>query len=80
MIAIRMVRRKAEAGPAVLWQILRVVRKEMIRAQAKAIFQGECDIAIMNHYYYGKMLKSDKMAQRDWANAINIVFGKSGGR
>ena len=48
------------------------------RAQAKAIFQGECDIAIMNHYYYGKMLKSDKMAQRDWANAINIVFGNQG--
>ena len=48
------------------------------RAQAKAIFQGECDVAIMNHYYYGKMLKSDKMAQRDWANAINIVFGNQG--
>ena len=45
------------------------------RAQAKAIFQGECDVAIMNHYYYGKMLNSDKAAQRDWANAINIVFG-----
>ncbi len=48
------------------------------RAQAKAIFQGECDVAIMNHYYYGKMLKSDKMAQRDWANAISIVFGNQG--
>ena len=48
------------------------------RAQAKAIFQGECDVAIMNHYYYGKMLKSDKQAQRDWANAINIVFANQG--
>ncbi len=48
------------------------------RAQAKAIFQGECDVAIMNHYYYGKMLKSDKADQRDWANAINIVFGNQG--
>ena len=25
------------------------------RAQAKAIFEGVCDIAIMNTYYYGKM-------------------------
>ena len=48
------------------------------RAQAKAIFQGECDIAIINHYYYGKMLKSEKQAQRDWANAINIVFANQG--
>ena len=49
------------------------------RAQAKAIFQGECDIAIINHYYYGKMLKSEKQAQRDWANAINIVFANGFG-
>ncbi len=48
------------------------------RAQAKAIFQGECDVAIMNHYYYGKMLNSEKPAQRDWANAINIIFGNQG--
>ena len=44
------------------------------RAQAKAIFEGQCDIAIMNHYYYGKMLFSDKEEQRDWANAIQLVF------
>ena len=48
------------------------------RAQVKAIFQGECDVAIMNHYYYGKLLKSDKAAQREWANAINIVFANQG--
>ena len=44
------------------------------RAQAKAIFEGQCDVAIMNHYYYGKMLYSDKEEQRDWANAIQLVF------
>ena len=44
------------------------------RAQAKAIYSGECDVAIMNHYYYGKMLTSDKEEQKDWANAIKLVF------
>ena len=44
------------------------------RAQAKAIFEGQCDVAIMNHYYYGKMQFGDKDEQRDWANAIRLVF------
>lgn len=44
------------------------------RAQAKAIWQGECDIAIMNHYYYGLMLSSDEPEQREWAAAIRLVF------
>ena len=44
------------------------------RAQAKAIFQGECDVAIMNSYYYGKMLNSDKAEQREWAGAIRLIF------
>ena len=48
------------------------------RAQAKAIFQGECDIAIMNHYYYGNMLNGDKADQRQWAQAIRIIFPNQG--
>ena len=44
------------------------------RAQAKAIFAGECDVAIMNHYYYGKMLSADDEEQREWADAIRLVF------
>ena len=44
------------------------------RAQAKAIFEGQCDIGLMNHYYFGKMLFGDKPEQRDWANAIRLVF------
>ncbi|MGC6453657.1 MAG: extracellular solute-binding protein [Candidatus Puniceispirillaceae bacterium] len=50
------------------------------RAQAKAIFEGQCDVAIMNHYYYGKMLYGDKEEQRDWANAIRLVFTNQDGR
>ena len=30
------------------------------RAQAKAIYAGECDVAIMNHYYYSKMLNNEE--------------------
>lgn len=45
------------------------------RAQAKAIFAGECDVAIMNSYYFGKMKFNKKNPeQREWAAAINIVF------
>lgn len=44
------------------------------RAQAKAIYAGECDLAIMNHYYYGKMTSNDKEPeQKDWANAVHII-------
>jgi len=45
------------------------------RAQAKAIFSGECDVAIANTYYVGLMQTNDKEPeQKDWANAINVVM------
>ena len=50
------------------------------RAQAKGIFEGQCDVAIMNHYYYGKMLHGDKEDHRAWANSIRLVFTNQGGR
>ncbi len=42
------------------------------RAQVKAIWAGECDIAIGNTYYMGKMLSDDE--QKAWANSVNVVF------
>lgn len=42
------------------------------RAQVKAIWAGECDIAIGNTYYMGKMLSDEE--QIPWANAVNITF------
>ena len=42
------------------------------RAQVKAIWQGECDIALINSYYMGQMLADDE--QQAWANAVNITF------
>ena len=50
------------------------------RAQAKGIFEGQCDVAIMNHYYYGKMLHGDKDDHRAWANSIRLVFTNQGNR
>lgn len=42
------------------------------RAQVKAIWAGECDIAVGNTYYMGKMLADPD--QQAWANSVNIVF------
>ena len=42
------------------------------RDQVKAIWAGECDIAIGNTYYIGQMLADP--AQAEWANAVQILF------
>ncbi len=46
------------------------------RAQAKAIWQGQCDVAIANSYYMGKMItaKGKYAQQRKWADASYIIF------
>ncbi len=45
------------------------------RAQAKAIYAGVCDVAIMNTYYIGKMQFNDEdKEQQDWARSIGVVF------
>lgn len=42
------------------------------RAQIKAIFAGECDIALGNTYYMGKMLTNEK--QIAWAKSVFMFF------
>ncbi len=42
------------------------------RAQVKAIWAGECDIALGNTYYMGAML--DDPEQVAWANAVRLDF------
>ncbi|MCH9671589.1 MAG: Fe(3+) ABC transporter substrate-binding protein [Gammaproteobacteria bacterium] len=42
------------------------------RAQVKAISEGECEIAVINHYYLGKMLASEE--QSAWVDAVDIIF------
>ncbi|MBR9841840.1 MAG: Fe(3+) ABC transporter substrate-binding protein [Rhodobacteraceae bacterium] len=42
------------------------------RAQVKAIWAGECDIAIGNTYYMGKMLADPE--QKAWAESVDVLF------
>lgn len=42
------------------------------RAQAQAIFENKCDIAIINTYYYPMMMQSAE--QKPWAEATNVFF------
>lgn len=44
------------------------------RDQAKAVFAGEADLAIMNTYYMGKMAFSDDPFEREVANALEVFF------
>ncbi len=47
------------------------------RAQIKAIWAGECDIALGNTYYMGKMLENEE--QVAWADSVNLLFPVIGG-
>lgn len=45
------------------------------RAQAKGIYSGECDLALGNTYYVGLMMTNEREPeQKDWANAMKVIF------
>ena len=46
--------------------------------QLKSIYAGECDVAVINHYYYGKLTYSKNPDHREWAKASFIVFPNQG--
>lgn len=46
--------------------------------QLKAIAAGECDVAIVNHYYLLRMQRSDDPAEREAATLIGMVFPDQG--
>ncbi len=51
------------------------------RDQAKAIFAGECDLALGNSYYVGLMLTNEKdPEQKEWASAIKVLFPNANDR
>jgi len=51
------------------------------RAQAKAIFSGECDIGIGNTYYVGLMQNNEKdTEQKEWAKSIKVIFPNTNDR
>lgn len=51
------------------------------RAQVKAVYEGECDVAVGNTYYMGKMATNEKdPVQKKWAQSVNIIFPNQNGR
>jgi iron(III) transport system substrate-binding protein len=42
------------------------------RAQVKAIMEGVCDVAVINHYYMGKMMTDEDQAA--WAASVNMIY------
>ncbi len=51
------------------------------RLQVKGVYAGECDLAVGNTYYMGKMLTDEKQPeQKEWANSVNILFPNTNDR
>ena len=48
------------------------------RAQVKAIYEGQCDIAIINNYYFGKLKYSEDPQQREWTKNLKLIFPNQG--
>ena len=48
--------------------------------QLRAAAAGQCDIAIANTYYYGRLVKSDKQAYREVAEALGLFWPNQEGR
>jgi iron(III) transport system substrate-binding protein len=48
--------------------------------QIKAVAAGECDVAVVNHYYLVRLIKSDDPAEREVADAVGVVFPNQDGR
>jgi iron(III) transport system substrate-binding protein len=47
------------------------------REQAKAIYEGVCDVALINTYYYALMQANPE--QKPWADAVNVFFPSQDG-
>ena len=42
------------------------------RAQVKAIYEGECNIALINNYYFGKLKFAEDPEQRKWVENTKL--------
>lgn len=42
--------------------------------QIRAIAAGDCDVAVVNNYYYGSLARSDDAANNAVANAVGLIF------
>ncbi|HSH47530.1 MAG TPA: Fe(3+) ABC transporter substrate-binding protein [Halomonas sp.] len=50
------------------------------RDQIRGVASGECDLAVGNHYYYVRLLKSDDAKEREAAEKVEILFPNQDGR
>jgi iron(III) transport system substrate-binding protein len=50
------------------------------RDQIKAVAAGECDLAVANTYYYGKMLTGDDAGQKAAAEQVALFWPNQNGR
>jgi len=48
--------------------------------QIKAVAAGECDVAVVNHYYLVRLMKSDQAEDREVAAAVGILLPNQDGR
>jgi iron(III) transport system substrate-binding protein len=48
--------------------------------QIEAVAAGECDLAVVNHYYFVRLLESDSEDERAVADKVDIVFPDQDGR
>ena len=48
------------------------------REQARAIFEGKCDVALMNTYYWAYMAANPE--QKPWADAVGLYFPAQQGK
>ena len=42
--------------------------------QIKAVAAGECDVAVANHYYLARLIRSEKAGDNEIAEAVGIIF------
>jgi len=42
--------------------------------QINAVAAGQCDVAIVNHYYWARLASSDDSAEQDVANQVGVFF------
>ncbi len=48
--------------------------------QIKAVASGECDVAVANHYYLARLMRSEKKEDKAVAEAVGIIFPNQDGR
>ncbi|MEO0539380.1 MAG: Fe(3+) ABC transporter substrate-binding protein [Cyanobacteria bacterium P01_A01_bin.105] len=49
-------------------------------AQIEAVASGQCDVAIVNHYYWARLAKSDDAAEQDVISKTAVFFPNQDGR